>query len=722
MDGTSSQTSRSVLHVSADPPHADAFAREIEELTDFTVISTDSVGDALATLDTRADVECIVSDYDVPDIDGLAFLQSVRAQYPDIPFILFTSEGNETVASKAITVRVTDYLIKERFQDQWAQLAELIEESITYHRSQRSLADPKSRAKVIFETVPDPLAVVQDGTLCYANGTALDLFEIESLETLSGRSVIDHIATDFRDTATSSLDAIQAEERRVDRFELTVVGREGANTPVELTAVAIRWSGSRAILLILRDISERKEAQLGLRRFKQAAEAAGHAVYITDAEGTIEYVNPAFESTTGYTAEEAMGKTPSIMKSGEMSTDYYADLWDTILAGDVWEEELINRRKDGELYHAHQTIAPITDHEGEIQSFVAIQTDISERVRRRQEAQRQKRRYESLFNNIRDAILVADTDRRIVDCNEAFTDLFGYDLDEIEGDQTKYVYESEEAYEEMGEALAGHANDPQFTTLVEYEKQSGQVFPGETSVSYRRDSDDNVTGYIALIRDVSGRNERIAQLRIIDTVLRHNLHNDLNVIEGNASLIADDTTGKVETRAQKIIDTSGKLLKTTDKQRLITDLLAEAPTPEPIDIASRLDTTVSSIRDSHPAADISLDAPDTCEIRAVPELVQGIKELIENAIEHSDRDQPTVEVTIERQDGTVTVTVADDGPGIPEMERQVLTRTEDIEPLYHGSGMGLWFVTLVVRRSDGVLEFHENEPRGSVVTIRLPYD
>ncbi|AXR79957.1 PAS domain S-box protein [Natrarchaeobaculum sulfurireducens] len=131
-------------------------------------------------------------------------------------------------------------------------------------------------------------------------------------------------------------------------------------------------------LLRLRDQSLRLQQQTDeLRWFKKVVEASGHAVYITDPDGTIKYVNPAFERLTGYEREEAIGQTPNILNSGEMSPDYFEELWETVLLGEGWEEKIVDCRKNGELYTAHQTISPIT-YDGEVQALVAIQADITE--------------------------------------------------------------------------------------------------------------------------------------------------------------------------------------------------------------------------------------------------------------------------------------------------------------------------------------------------------
>ncbi|MFW6384067.1 MAG: PAS domain S-box protein [Halodesulfurarchaeum sp.] len=131
------------------------------------------------------------------------------------------------------------------------------------------------------------------------------------------------------------------------------------------------------VVASIRDITDSEARKRQLRGFKQAVDAAGQAIYMTDPGGTITYANEAFEEITGHSPQEAIGENPRILKSGEMPEDYYEELWETVTSGEIWVEEVINRRKNGELYHAYQTIAPVTTDAGAIEGYVAIQTDVT---------------------------------------------------------------------------------------------------------------------------------------------------------------------------------------------------------------------------------------------------------------------------------------------------------------------------------------------------------
>ncbi len=120
-----------------------------------------------------------------------------------------------------------------------------------------------------------------------------------------------------------------------------------------------------------RDVTEEAQARRQARQFREALEWAADCILITDREGVILYVNPAFERTTGYPAAEAVGRTPAILRSGVHDDAFYRKLWDTILGGEVFRAVLVNRKRNGECYYDARTIAPMWGEEGEIAGFVS---------------------------------------------------------------------------------------------------------------------------------------------------------------------------------------------------------------------------------------------------------------------------------------------------------------------------------------------------------------
>ncbi|MEF8821268.1 MAG: bacterio-opsin activator domain-containing protein [Halovenus sp.] len=147
-----------------------------------------------------------------------------------------------------------------------------------------------------------------------------------------------------------------------------------------------------------------------LRGFRKAIEHAGHAIFLTDPDGTIEYANPAVETVTGYEPEEVVGENPRLWQSGTHSEDFYAELWEQIESGSVWEGELTNRHKSGELCWVDTTIAPITE-DGTVERYVAIERDITTRKEREMYIEDQNERL-TLLNNTNEVL--RDINRELV--------------------------------------------------------------------------------------------------------------------------------------------------------------------------------------------------------------------------------------------------------------------------------------------------------------------
>src|SRR3990172_496233 len=196
--------------------------------------------------------------------------------------------------------------------------------------------------------------------------------------------VIDHVP---RELSSEQKEALRVLSRQVVtqlelRRNLTVLERaitERKQVEEEIARLAGIGKYLRTI------INERNRAEEVLKKLSSVVEQTADLVVITDKGGVIEYVNPTYEKFTGYTKEEAIGKTPRILKSGKHDDKLYETLWKTILSGEVFRGVLINRRKNGELYYEEKTITPIRDTQGNITYFVSTGKDITERKRSEEE-------------------------------------------------------------------------------------------------------------------------------------------------------------------------------------------------------------------------------------------------------------------------------------------------------------------------------------------------
>jgi PAS domain S-box-containing protein len=385
------QDTTRILVVDGDEVRRTRTADALESLL-AGVEARSAVDAAAASAMLRADpVDCIVSANRLPEADGLAFLEDVRREYGDVPFVLFPEDGSEALASRAVQHGVTEYVPRGPPAERFDRLAACVERAVDDYRSTgQPPEDTTSRG--LFDALTDPAFLHDtDGSFLAVNETACAQFGYTESELLAmgpeTLAVPEHARRHPKHIA-------ELEREETMRFDAVLQRADGTGVPVEVNARWLEYYGEPAILATARGITDRKERERTLRSFREAVENAGHAIYITDADGTIEYVNAAFEETTGFAADEAIGRNPRILQSGEHDEQYYEDLWSTILRGDVWEGEVVNERADGERFVVDQTVAPVTDGDGDVERFVAINTDVTERKERERELRRTNERLE----------------------------------------------------------------------------------------------------------------------------------------------------------------------------------------------------------------------------------------------------------------------------------------------------------------------------------------
>jgi len=357
-------------------------------------------------------------------------------------------------------------------------------------------------------------------------------------------------------------------------------------------------TGAAAVRGAVMDVTERRSRERDRRMFEKAVEQAGHGIVITDPDGTIEYVNPAYAADTGYDRQEAVGLNPRIVKSGKHDEEFYDELWETILAGETWEAEIVNRRKSGELYHVDQTIAPIAD-DGEITHFVGIESETTD------------------------------------------------------------------------------------------------------------------------------RNLREQRLNVLNRILRHNLRNAMTVVGGHASALRSELDDEERrSHAATIEEWADDLTATGEKVATTRSLFDRERDPDAVrDANETLSTVADEFAERYPEAEITVEVPAAVRVKADDRLAVALRELVDNALDHHDRTPPTVTLAAASVGGGVAswadITVADTGPGIPESERAAIEAGEETQ-VTHGTGIGLWLARWVVAGFGGELSIEDNDPRGTVVRLRLP--
>ncbi len=228
------------------------------------------------------------------------------------------------------------------------------------------------------------------------------------------------VITDYMLPRFSGLAAIRIlQESKRDIPVIMVSGKVGEEHAVEAMRAGagdyvLKGSLARLAPAVGRELHEarsrqgRRQAEEDLRLLSTALEAAVNGVVITDREGSIIWVNPAFTRLTGYSREEVLGQNPRILKSGRQPLEFYQAMWQTILSGMPWHGQLINRRKDGSFYTEEMTITPVRATGGDITHFVAIKEDVTERRQVEEALRESEQRFRSLFQDNQAVMLLVD--------------------------------------------------------------------------------------------------------------------------------------------------------------------------------------------------------------------------------------------------------------------------------------------------------------------------
>ena len=503
----------------------------------------------------------------------------------------------------------------------------------------------------------------------------------------------------------------------------------------------------------------RQEAEEKLTMLSRAVEQSPASIVITDRSGNIEYVNPKFVQVTGHSAEEAIGNTPRILKSGKQSGDFYADMWKTINSGQVWSGEFENKKKNGETYWESASISPIRDHDGAITHFVAVKEDITARRLAEESARRESDLFSHLIGTIPDRVYFKDRDYRFVKVNgSVLRDLGVQSQADVIGRRDSDFFPKEYAEKsladdrfviETGQTLIG-------TEEVEAMPDGTKRWYSTTKVPLR-DQKGNVTGLMGITRDVTGLKTTEIRLRKSNDKLRealasagelaekaeaanrskseflanmsHEIRTPMNGVIGMTDLLFETDLDAEQTEYAEAIRSCGDALLT-----LINDILDFSKVEAGQLVLEKLDFDFRAMIDDaveilgFKAQEKGLDI--VCLVdKKVPSFLRGdpgrlrqiLFNLIGNAVKFTKRGGITVHVGCLSESETSAMLrfdVVDTGIGIPrDKQETIFSKFTQADPSttreFGGTGLGLAICRQLVLLFNGRIGVTSEPGKGS---------
>lgn len=360
---------------------------------------------------------------------------------------------------------------------------------------------------------------------------------------------------------------------------------------------------------------------------------------------------------------------------------------------------------------------------------VGLGVRTAQQQRATDDAVAQRDRFRALFENVPNPVVgveLVDGDPIVRAVNPTFVEVFGVDEADIRGGNLEeYIVPSDEPADPIkGTTVA----EPESTEAWTREAIALETAEGRRQfirVTAPVESGPERDGY-AMYIDVTDQRQRRERLRVLSRTLRHDIRNSLGVIQPVATELKDSQNGQVERQAELIEGATEDILDVSDRTRRVEKQVAEGGDPRPRNLA-RIVTDVTDALEAEYGCDITVDAGGAgTDEEAFAAVTDGfplaLEEIVRNAVEHTDQSEPRVEVSVVPgpDEGYYDVRVADEGPGIPDTQVDVVTRETEQTQTEHALGLGLWTARWVLQNSGGELAFADTTPRGTVVTLRVP--
>jgi PAS domain S-box-containing protein len=387
--------------------------------------------------------------------------------------------------------------------------------------------------------------------------------------------------------------------------------------------------------------------------------------------------------------------------------------------GDIADLELDIVTADGEIVTLEVNGTPAIE-DGDVVGVHGVARDITDR----KETLRELRIKDRAIDEAQAGITLADAtqpDEPLVYVNQGFEEITGYDASSATGRNCRFL-QGERTDPEAVATLRNHidAYEPVSVELVNY-RNDGTPFWNHVRITPVRDETGAVTHLLGIQNDVTEQKRWEQLFEVLNRVLRHNLRNDLGVVSGLGALLANRVDENDAELGQTIEQKAEELLDLGEKARDLEDIASRDSEPERIDVDTVLSDLVAPYRREHPDVTFDVSVRTDRALCVGDEIEEALSELIENAVKHNTAPEPRVTIDVRDADEWVVLSVEDNGPGINDMEANVISKGEE-KALEHGSGLGLWLINWVVTRYGGSFQVRrrQNSDAGTRATVRLP--
>ncbi|HEY5653208.1 MAG TPA: PAS domain S-box protein, partial [Pontiella sp.] len=380
----------------------------------YEILTAESAKEACEIMAREEGIDLVIADQRMPKMTGVELFAQLIEEYPDTIRMILTGYSDIEAVIGAINKGQVYHYFKKPWEE--AEVRMVIDQALETLALRRGLDKQKELHRSLAENLGDwAWEVDANGRYTYISAQVTDFLGYTPDELL-GRTPFDLMPSDEAErTQSHFIDLVskKAAIRDLENWNLTKDGRRvcmlTSGVPVlDEEGTLLGYRG------IDRDITETKNAVEEIQKLSMAVHQAAEIILITDCNGIIEYVNPAFEEATGYTSEEVVGGTPRILKSGHHDDLFYQEIWRRLSSGHVWRGRFDNKRKDGSIYTEDAVISPVRREDGTIIKYVGVKHDITNQLRMEEEF-RLAQKMEAIgrlaggvahdFNNIMQSIL-----------------------------------------------------------------------------------------------------------------------------------------------------------------------------------------------------------------------------------------------------------------------------------------------------------------------------